>query len=214
MSFFHSVLCFCHTISLNVYVLLVIILTDKIHLIELVYNISFQAYCTLQPWWWVFRWLLPRAVKGLKLHPACVGACARSVTCDSFWSHGLWGPTRLLCPWNFPAKNTGVGCHVLLQGIFPTQGLSPHLLHWQDSLALCHLGNPSPHLAANKLGCCNLLDAGREDEISGSEMRDFVIHGQSSNQGVGILALVSQAPQTHRVMWRARCQLHRKWVGL
>ena len=31
-------------------------------------------------------------------------------------------PTRLLCPWNFPGKNTGVGCHILLQGIFPTQG--------------------------------------------------------------------------------------------
>ena len=32
----------------------------------------------------------------------------------------LW-PARLLCPWDFPGKNTGVGCHTLLQGIFPTQ---------------------------------------------------------------------------------------------
>ena len=31
-------------------------------------------------------------------------------------------PARLLCPWNSPGKNTGVGCHSLLQGIFPTQG--------------------------------------------------------------------------------------------
>ena len=31
-------------------------------------------------------------------------------------------PTSLLCPWNFPGKNTGVDCHFLLQGIFPTQG--------------------------------------------------------------------------------------------
>ena len=30
-------------------------------------------------------------------------------------------PTRLLCPWDFPGKNNGVGCHFLLQGIFPTQ---------------------------------------------------------------------------------------------
>ena len=30
--------------------------------------------------------------------------------------------TRLLCPWNFPGKSTGVGCHFLLQGIFLTQG--------------------------------------------------------------------------------------------
>ena len=42
----------------------------------------------------------------------------------------------------FPGKNTGVGCHFLLQGIFPTQGLNLHLLHWQlDSLSLCHLGS-------------------------------------------------------------------------
>ena len=32
---------------------------------------------------------------------------------------------RLLCPWNSPGKNTGVGCHVLLQGIFLTQGSNP-----------------------------------------------------------------------------------------
>ena len=32
-------------------------------------------------------------------------------------------PTRFLCPWNFPGKNTKVGCHFLVQGIFPTQGL-------------------------------------------------------------------------------------------
>ena len=41
------------------------------------------------------------------------------VECNSFWPHG---PTRLLCPWNSPGKNTGVGSHSLLQGIFPTQG--------------------------------------------------------------------------------------------
>ena len=30
-------------------------------------------------------------------------------------------PARLLYPWDFPDKNTGMGCHSLLQGIFPTQ---------------------------------------------------------------------------------------------
>ena len=29
---------------------------------------------------------------------------------------------QAFCPWDFPGKNTGVGCHFLLQGIFPTQG--------------------------------------------------------------------------------------------
>ena len=37
-------------------------------------------------------------------------------------------PTRLLCPWDFPGKNTGLGCHFLFQGIFPTQGLNSHFL--------------------------------------------------------------------------------------
>ena len=34
-------------------------------------------------------------------------------------------PSRLLCSWNFPGTNTGVGCHFLFQGIFPTQGWNP-----------------------------------------------------------------------------------------
>ena len=38
-------------------------------------------------------------------------------------------PTRFLCPWDFPGKNTGVGCHFLLQGIFPTQVSNPRLVH-------------------------------------------------------------------------------------
>ena len=36
--------------------------------------------------------------------------------------------SRFLCPWDFPGKNTGVGCHFLLQGIFPTQGSNLYLL--------------------------------------------------------------------------------------
>ena len=46
-------------------------------------------------------------------------------------------PTRLLCPWDSPVKNTEVGCHALLQGIFPTQGSNSHLLcllPWQEGL--------------------------------------------------------------------------------
>ena len=55
-------------------------------------------------------------------------------------------PTRLLCPWDSPGKNTGVGCRALLQGIFPTQGSNPGLLcllHWQaDSLNTRPPGKP------------------------------------------------------------------------
>ena len=57
--------------------------------------------------------------------------------------HGL-KPSRLLYPWNSPGKNPGVGCHSLLQGIFPTQGLNPGLLNCRQILYhLKYLGNPS-----------------------------------------------------------------------
>ena len=56
-------------------------------------------------------------------------------------------PARILCSWNLPGKNTGAGCHFLLQGIFLTQGWnpqgSPPLLRCQtDSLSLSHQGSP------------------------------------------------------------------------
>ena len=51
---------------------------------------------------------------------------------NSLWPHEL-EPVRLLCLWDFPSKNTGVGCHDLLKGIFPSQGSNLHLL-W---LLLC-----------------------------------------------------------------------------
>ena len=41
---------------------------------------------------------------------------------------------QVLHPWDFPGKNAGVGCHFLLQGIFPTQGLNPGLSHWRQTL--------------------------------------------------------------------------------
>ena len=54
--------------------------------------------------------------------------CARVLS--HFWLFETWWPqpTRLLCPWGYPGKNPGVGCHFLLQGIFPTQGYNPSLL--------------------------------------------------------------------------------------
>ena len=47
---------------------------------------------------------------------------------DSLQPYGLHS-TRLLCPWDSPGKNTRVGYHALLQGIFLTWGSSPGLLH-------------------------------------------------------------------------------------
>ena len=75
-----------------------------------------------------------------------------SVTCsvmfDSLWPHGLQ-PTKLLCPWDSPGKNTGVGCHSLLQGIFRTQGSNPGVLHCRQILyQLSHQGSPPPNSQA------------------------------------------------------------------
>ena len=41
---------------------------------------------------------------------------------------------RVLCPWDSPGMNIGVGCHFLLQGIFLTQGLNPGLLYCRQML--------------------------------------------------------------------------------
>ena len=47
-----------------------------------------------------------------------------SVVSSSLRPHALW-PARLFCPWGFPGKNTGVGSHFLLQGIFPNSEIEP-----------------------------------------------------------------------------------------
>ena len=46
--------------------------------------------------------------------PLTVYVCVHSVVSDSSRPHGLQA-TRLLCPWDFPGKSTGVGCHCLLR---------------------------------------------------------------------------------------------------
>ena len=68
---------------------------------------------------------------------------SRSVMSDSLWLHGLW-LARLLCPWNSPGKNTGVGSHFLLQGVYLIQGLNTGFLHcWKILYHLNH--HVSPH---------------------------------------------------------------------
>ena len=64
---------------------------------------------------------------------------SHSVVSDSLGPQGLY-LSRLLCPWNSPGKNTGEGCHFLLQGIFLIQGSNRCLLHWQaNSLQLMYI---------------------------------------------------------------------------
>ena len=68
--------------------------------------------------------------------------CSVTKSCPTLRPHGVQS-ARLLCLWNSAGKNTGVGCHFLLQEIFPTQGLNPCLLHCQvDFLLQSQQGSP------------------------------------------------------------------------
>ena len=80
----------------------------------------------IKAWWFKGEkcWLISQCYKPV--------AVVQSLNYDSAtpWTQ----PTRLLCPWDFLGKNTRMGCHFLLQGIFLTQESNPHLLHlllWQ-----------------------------------------------------------------------------------
>ena len=86
---------------------------------QLTYTVVLRSYMLHEKWKW-----------------------SHSVVSDSLRFRGL-SPTRLLRPWGFPGKNSGVGCHFLLQGIFHTQGLNPGLPHCRQMLyPLSHKGSP------------------------------------------------------------------------
>ena len=87
-------------------------------------------------WWW--------GVEATKVSNARGQGKLESVSCsvvsDTLQRHGSG---RLLYPWDSPGKNTGVGCHSLLQGIFLTEGSNPGLLHCRRIFNLMsHQGSP------------------------------------------------------------------------
>ena len=98
-----------------------------------------------------FVWLRSQVVilafivgRFISLHPweSSVISNWLSVMSDSLRPHGLQ-PTRLLCWWDSPGQNTGVGSCSLLQGIFPTQGSNPGLPHCRWILyQMSHKGSP------------------------------------------------------------------------
>ena len=68
--------------------------------------------------------------------------CSVAWSCPTLWSNGLYS-ARLLSSWDSPGKNTGVGSHSLLQGIFLTHWWNPGLLHCRQILyCLSHQGSP------------------------------------------------------------------------
>ena len=90
---------------------------------------------------WSFSQYIIRALVPISI-PQSHLLFSLSVVSDSLWPHGLQH-VRLLWPWDSPGKNTGVGCHFLLQGIFQAQRSNLRVLHCRQILYhLSHKESP------------------------------------------------------------------------
>ena len=115
----------------------------SMNIIEFIYIFHFWLHCAtcriLVPWPGIKPAPLALEAQSLNHWSTSVSFLVMS---DSLWSHGRQ-PARPLCPLISPGKNTGEGCHPLLQGIFPIQGSNLGLLHCRQMLYhLRHQGSP------------------------------------------------------------------------
>ena len=99
---------------------------------------------------------LAHLIGAQKLEPDCVWVgSVPSVVSDSLRPYRLWS-ARLLCPWDSPGKNTGVGSHTLLQGNLPQPGIEPTSVAspalQADSLPLSHWRSPRTRLPGSYSG--------------------------------------------------------------
>ena len=125
---------------------------------------------------YLFMPIITFIMKSIKLYIYVYYCCLFTNSCLTLPSpHELY-PNRLLCPWDFPGRNTGVGCCFLLQGNFSTQGSNPGLLHLEyiysgisgGSEELQSIGSQSQiwlrrlrmHACSGKEFTCNEGDAG------------------------------------------------------
>jgi len=89
-------------------------------------------------------------------HPVqwvCCCCLVLSDMSDSVWAYGLQ-PARLLWIWDSPGKNTGVCCHVILQGTSLTQGSNPGLLNFRQIL-YCW----ATRKAFSEFSCCSVTQS-------------------------------------------------------
>ena len=128
---------------------------------------------------------------------ACVCMCvwSHSVVSESLQPHGLY-PTRLLRPWDFPGQNTGVGCHFLLQRIFPTQGSNPGLPHCRQTLY--HL---SHKINFQKWWDLNLLNVLMLKFSSAFEIKVKKFNKLSNIVSMGITGLTHWIPICQTLLW-------------
>ena len=140
-----------------------------------------------------------------------VCAHAQSLSCVQLflWPCGLY-PARLLRPWDFLGKNTGMSCYFLLQWIFLTQGLNPRLLHWQpDSLPLSHLGSPSYFVAPtvnilHNYGSVQSLSRVRLFATPWIAARQASLSITNSRSSLKLMSIELVMPSSHLILFRRR----------
>ena len=124
----------------------------------------------------------------------------------------------LLCPWGSPGKNTGVGCHFLLQGIFLTRGSSPGLLHCRQILdPLCYEGGEThthTHTHAS-----NVVLVVKNPPTSVGDVKDEHLIpglGTSSGEGHGNPLQYSclENPMDSRAWWATVHRVAKSWTKL
>ena len=160
-------------------------------------------------------WLLLTYVQG-EGEQVSEWVLSHSVVSDSLQPRGSQ-LSRLLCSWDFPSKNPRVGCHFLLQGIFPTRGSNPCLLHLHWQIAWSPLAPPGKPSRGTQLlqqegsqRICLYKHSGPQlptwrqsgniwRHFGLSQLEEGVLLGQGQGfpgQGPGMLLNISPKPRT------------------
>ena len=101
----------------------------------------------------------------------CICCCSVAQSCPTLCDPMDCSPPGSSVHEDSPGKNTGVGCHFLLQGIFPTQGSNPGLLHCRQILYhLSHQGSPVCRVHHEK---CWLAEAQAVIKIARRNINNF-----------------------------------------
>ena len=103
---------------------------DKLYMITNFWGLPSPRSLWIKPEHWIYSWVCRSPNKYEIVRFFLLLFFSHWVVSWLFCDPMDCSPRRLICPWQFPGKNTGVGCHFLLQWIFPMQGSHPCLLHW------------------------------------------------------------------------------------
>ena len=134
---------------------------------------------------------------------------SHAVSSETPWIVAGW----VLCPWDFPGRSKGVGCHFLFQGISQAQGSNLRLLNWQaGSLPLSHQGRPflsyRGWVFMEGVGGASHRGAGRGAVSGGRARQGFLarcpltLHAQPSSEGLcGVRVRLSPQVQFQAAGW-------------